>query len=82
MCEDYRNAKLYEQVNLKEYSLEDPEGLAMASYFSMWQKDEIPTPCIYIGKDMPDSRTALRFYEEEVGEWLLNLEKGGENEEC
>ena len=70
LCEDFRNRKLYEQNNLKEYSLDDAEGLSLACYFAMWKSDKIITPCSHVGQDIPDDRQALKFWGAEVEKYL------------
>lgn len=71
-CDDFRNAGLYDKVEgLQELSLEETEGLALASFFEMWTpKGEIETPSLYIGKDVFGDKKAIRLKGDEVNSYL------------
>ena len=72
-CEDFKNRKIYENANLTEYSLEDPEGLSLACFYDMWKDDTMKTPALYIGHDQSFDFSATREYGEGVAEYLKDL---------
>ncbi len=71
-CEDFKNKNYYENADITEYSLEEPEGLSLACFYDMWKDDAIKTPALYIGHDKSFDFSAVREY----GEGVINYLKG------
>jgi hypothetical protein len=64
-CDDFKNAGLYSKIEgLIEYSLEDAEGLIQALWYSMWGRNGVETPCLYIGKNLDEEGTHYRVVDE------------------
>jgi len=71
-CEDFKNAKLYEGIRgLKEYSLNEKEGLSLAFFYEMANiKGEIETPCLYVGPDEFYGLGGEKYFGDEIAEYL------------